>query len=237
MTPPPESLDEDVKAIKEAIIDAELCRLRGQIMWSEQYVKRLLKSLACIEARLKRQPVERKRGRPVDQADEALASIEQQEFMRQQPQEQHFVGCPVTMGLKPCNCRGQQPATTGMKTAEAWLKEWNCDIGLTKHGETLFQFILAVQKNALASITPLPPCDICHQPQTQLGAVKFSPTDKPRLFEKTHICVKCDADSEATPVELVRNLAGLLSVYSCSPKSVEVISQAEAWLQQHSNGE
>jgi hypothetical protein len=39
----------------------------------------------------------------------------------------------------------------------------------------------------------LPDCDICHKPQTQLGAVKFSPTDRPRLFEKTHICVECDA--------------------------------------------
>jgi hypothetical protein len=39
----------------------------------------------------------------------------------------------------------------------------------------------------------LPNCDVCNQPQTELGALLFSPPDKNNMCKKLHICVDCYA--------------------------------------------
>lgn len=125
------------------------------------------------------------------------------------------------------------PQFETIEQQERVIAEQNYEQGY-KHG-----YIYASKEPAA-----LPPCDICHQPQTQLGAVKFSPTDKPRLFEKTHICVKCDASREDMPVKKFIKSArgcGLIGFLKGSGwahvQLAEEFEEMEAWLQQHSKTE
>jgi len=37
----------------------------------------------------------------------------------------------------------------------------------------------------------LPNCDVCKNPQTELGAILYSPPDKNNMCKKIHVCVKC----------------------------------------------
>lgn len=63
----------------------------------------------------------------------------------------------------------------------------------------------------------LPNCDICHQKQTQMGALHFS---APRKIEgldglwcrKVHVCVKCEMDGEAGDEQETSKRNGVLEV-------------------------
>lgn len=286
MTPPPESLDEDVAILHEALDFAGMSEnAYGERVPLDKGWREAFEALTRIEARLKQQLTHKfEEGalvRSVDESPEEGSTPSEKlgsyvgsnptllPQNQQQPVQSRYTckyDCPQEQcsdrdkeGYFNCDCDIDpeivvpMPTATGMKPAEEWLYEWPNNSAT--NGEVL-KFIRAIQQDALASITPLPPCDICHQPQTQLGAVKFSPTDKPRLFEKTHICVKCDASSEAMPeapsLAMLNAAKEACREYYYKDRPITALSivmpsvilfnniykaMREAWLQQHSKME
>jgi hypothetical protein len=57
-------------------------------------------------------------------------------------------------------------------------------------------FLTDAEYAALTASAPLPACDVCRRPQTERGAVAFSPPDKDGKYSKRHICATCWAEGK-----------------------------------------